>query len=186
MADMPSGMSHLKTWVDAATRERFVAMAQSENLSESALLKRSVEQLINGTGAVSGPAKARSENIRSARLTARFVSGDLQLLRARAAARGMPAATYLSALAIGHLRGLTPLPVPERLELRRLINEVGAIGRNVNQLVRLAYREDSPVVPRREELMHFFKVCRAVQEQTQALLKANADSWKTGLTDECR
>jgi len=63
---------------------------------------------------------------------------DQILLRERAAARGMPPATYVSVLTRAHLRSLAPLPAEELLALKRTIGELGSIGRNLNQIARAA------------------------------------------------
>ena len=46
---------------------------------------------------------------------------DQILLRDRAAARGMPPATYVSVLTRAHLRSLAPLPKEELLALKRTL-----------------------------------------------------------------
>jgi hypothetical protein len=68
----------------------------------------------------------------------RLRSDDQLLLRERAAARGMAPATYLSVLTRSHLRSLAPLPKEELLALRRTLADLGAIGRNLNQIARAA------------------------------------------------
>ena len=75
----------------------------------------------------------------------------------------MPAATYVSMLLRGHLHALTPLPAAELQAVRTLINELAAVGRNVNQLVRIAYRDDAVVIPNRADVWHFFRVCEALR-----------------------
>ena len=97
--------------------------------------------------------------------------------------RGMPASTYAATLLRGHLHALTPLPTAELQALRTLTNELAAVGRNVNQLVRMAYRDDAVVIPNRADVWHFFRVCEALRLHLKALLKANADSWNAGVTD---
>jgi len=67
---------------------------------------------------------------KTARLMIRLRPDDQILLRDRAAARGMPAATYVSVLTRAHLRSLAPLPAEELLALKRTLGELGSIGRN--------------------------------------------------------
>jgi hypothetical protein len=50
----------------------------------------------------------------------------------------MPNATYASLLIRAHLRRLTPLPTQELKELRSSLLAISAIGRNLNQLARVA------------------------------------------------
>jgi hypothetical protein len=53
----------------------------------------------------------------------------------RAAARGMPAATYVSILTRALLRSLSPLPKQELLALRRTVAELGQLARKLVQLI---------------------------------------------------
>jgi hypothetical protein len=87
---------------------------------------------------------SRGSEPRGARLTVRLLPEDRLLLRARAAARGMPAATYVSSLVRAHLRTLAPLPREELAELRHSIAELSAVGRSLNQFAR-ALNQDARV-----------------------------------------
>jgi hypothetical protein len=102
------------------------------------------------------------------------------LLRERAAARGMPAATYASVLLRSHLRNLSPLPKEELLALKRTVAELGAIGRVLNQIARASNQGGRVVGPTREDLRAFLKVCEALREHVKATIKANVKSWAVG------
>ena len=52
----------------------------------------------------------------------------------------MAAATYVSVLVRAHLRQLTPLPEEELRALNRVVAELGAIGRNLNQMARATHQ----------------------------------------------
>lgn len=110
----------------------------------------------------------------------RFTDDDRLLLEARAAARGMRPATYVSVLTRGHLRALTPLPKDELLALKRSISELACIGRNINQIAKLANEGGRLPGSVREEFRAMLKICDALRESTKALLKANVVSWSTG------
>ncbi len=56
---------------------------------------------------------------RASRFSIRLRPDDQILLRERALARGMPAATYISVLTRAHLRSLSPLPKEELVALKR-------------------------------------------------------------------
>ncbi len=91
--------TQLKTWVARDTKERFAAVARHQGLSDSALLKRLVDLMLQtaaGGEAVTVPVAGRAA--RDRRLTIRLHPADQPLLRERAAARGMPLATYVSVL----------------------------------------------------------------------------------------
>jgi len=93
MCCMENRSTHLSTWVSADLKERFAAAAARQELSESALLKRLVEQLLAAAGDKLAAIERAAPVARDARLTVRLVSDDNRLLRERAAARGLPAAS---------------------------------------------------------------------------------------------
>jgi predicted DNA binding CopG/RHH family protein len=96
VAHMSDG-THLTTWVTKETKDRFAAVARHQGLSDSALLKRLVELMLQGASAAEVPTLAAADRTsRDSRLTVRIRPDDQLLLRERAAARGMAAATYVS------------------------------------------------------------------------------------------
>jgi hypothetical protein len=105
---------------------------------------------------------------------------DRLLLEARAAARGLRPATYLSILTRSHLRSVLPLPKDELLALKRSIAEVAAIGRHINQIAKVANRGGGVPTSLREEFRAILKICEALRDNTKELLKTNAASWETG------
>jgi hypothetical protein len=114
------------------------------------------------------------------RVYVRLRDEDRLLLEARAAARGMRPATYLSVLARAHLRALTPLPKEELLALKRSIGEIGSIGRNINQIAKAANEGGRLPNSVRDEFRAMLKICEALRDSTKSLLKANETSWSTG------
>jgi hypothetical protein len=101
---MENRSTHLSTWVSADLKERFATAAVLQGLSESALLKRPVEQMLAGAGSEFGKVERPTPIARDARVTVRLVPDDSLRLRERAAARGMPAATYVSSLVRARLQ----------------------------------------------------------------------------------
>ena len=91
----------------------------------------------------------------------------------RATARGMPSATYVSVLVRSHLRNLAPLPKEELLALKRSVAELGAIGRNLNQIARAANQGGKPAGPGREDLKAMLRVAEGLRDHVKALLRAN-------------
>jgi hypothetical protein len=108
--------------VSSETKARLRALAETQQLSESAMLRRLVELVLLTAGLApiitQTPTGARAR--RGARLMIRLRPDDQILLRDRAAARGMPAATYVSVLTRSHLRSLAPLPQEELRALKHL------------------------------------------------------------------
>lgn len=79
-----------------------------------------------------------------------------------------------------HLRHLTPLPRDELLALKRTISELGAIGRNINQIARAANQGDRVDGPSRAELFAILKACEGLRDHVRGLLMANLRSWAVG------
>jgi hypothetical protein len=173
--------AHLTTWVTRETKERFAAVARHQGLSDSALLKRLVDLMLQtATGGQTATVPATGRPARDSRLSVRLHPADHLLLRERAAARGMPAATYVSVLTRAHLRTLAPLPKEELLALKRTLAELGAIGRNLNQFAHAANRGERTTGPNREELRAILKVCEGLRDHVRNLLAANLKSWEQG------
>ena len=174
-----AGSTHLSTWVSADTKQRFAGAAARQGLSESALLKRLIEQML-AIGAGDGGAPPAPVSVRDTRVTIRLVADDLGLLRERAAARTMPAATYVSSLVRAHLRQLAPLPDRELAALRAVVNELTALGRNLNTMTRLLHQDSRKPGPGREEARIMLRICEALRDYVRALIKANLVSWEVG------
>jgi hypothetical protein len=106
--------------VSPETKARFRSLAEQQQMTESALLKRLVDLAVRGAGeAEADVLKSPARRLRGARLCVRLHPDDQLLLSERAAARQMAAATYVSVLVRAHLRTLSPLPRAELTELKR-------------------------------------------------------------------
>jgi len=181
----------LKARVTPELKLQAKAIADREFLTEAAWLKRIVMKEIRAADR----GYAEFQELRSAntgrqqeelakQLTAcgkpvyvRLRAEDRLLLDARAAARGMRTATYLSVLTRGHLRALTPLPQAELLSLKRTIAELAAIGRNINQIAKVANKGGRLPGSVRKEFRAMLSICEALRVNTKAVLKANEASW---------
>jgi hypothetical protein len=154
----------------AMVDSHFVAARVSPEMK--ARLRALAEQLGN-TG--SAPRFARD-----ARLYVRLWPDDQPLLAERAAARGMPAATYVSVLVRGHLRHMGPLPKDELQALKGAIAQLGAVGRNLNQIAHVVRQGGASTRPRREDVETMLRICTALRDHFKATLLANLRSWKDG------
>ena len=92
----------------------------------------------------------------------------------------MPSATYVSVLVRSHLRNLAPLPKEELLALKRSVAELGAVGRNLNQIARALNQGGKYSGPGREDLKAMLRVAEGLRDHVKALLKANQISWEQG------
>ncbi len=172
--------AHLSTWVTQATKHRFVAIARELGLSESALLKRSVNLLLQSTSMTPDVVDAPTKVPRDLRLYVRLRPEDHRLLGARATARGMASATYASMLLRAHLQAVVPLPDRELKELTRAIGELGAIGRNLNQIAKVVHQTGKLTGPSVSDLHTLLKALQCLREHIKALVQANAVSWESG------
>jgi predicted DNA binding CopG/RHH family protein len=159
------------------------SIASQQQLSESAELRRLITSTLQTTGAApkdAAEAEFLDEAPRAARLMIRLVREDQLLLQARAAARGMPSATYISVVVRAHLRGVVPLPKDELQALRRATAELAVIGRNLNQLARAANQSGRVTGPSREELRALLRACEGLRDHFRRLLDVNLRSWEVG------
>jgi hypothetical protein len=185
----------IKARVSPVIKQQVRAVAGRDLMTEAAWLKRLVIKKIQADDAhgdavphegcdknlTSHQAKPGSKSKgRSKRVYVRFRHEDRLLLEARAAARSMRPATYVSVLTRSHLRSLTPLPKEEFLALKRSIAELASIGRNINQIAKVA--NDGGRLPGavREEFRAMLKICEALRDNTKSLIKANVTSWEAG------
>ena len=173
----------LKTRVTADTKQIVESIARQQQLTESAWLRRLVTSTLQSAGAAPkdvAQTDAFDEAPRAARLMIRLVQEDQLLLQARAAARGMPSATYISVLVRAHLRGVVSLPKDELQALRRATAELTVIGRNLNQLARAANQTGRVTGPSRDELRALLRACEGLRDHFRRLLDANFRSWEAG------
>jgi hypothetical protein len=187
----------LKARVSPEIKRQAKAIAARELLSEAAWLKRVVVREIRAAEANGSatPDVSKADGMhrhgRAARdakgclkpVHVRFRAEDRLLLEARAAARGLRPATYVSVLTRSHLRSLTPLPKDEFLAMKRSIGELASIGRNINQIARAANEGGKLPGSVRDEFRAMLKICEALRDNTKALLQANITSWQSGYVE---
>ncbi|HWZ64859.1 MAG TPA: hypothetical protein VNX02_17710 [Steroidobacteraceae bacterium] len=167
--------------VSSETKTLLKSIAAREQITESALVRELLETLVKASatvGALTG--KADEPNLRGERMSIRLAPDDRLLLSDRATARGMPSATYVAVLVRSHLRRLTPLPTEELAALKRSIAELGAVGRNLNQIARTLNAGGRSNGPGRQDLESMLKIAVALRDHVKALLIANETSWERG------
>jgi hypothetical protein len=183
----------LKARVTPQIKRQARATAERDLLTEAAWLKRLVIRELRACDAANdGGGELHRENDihrpRGARgpkgnckpVYVRFRDEDRLLLDARAAARGMRPATYVSVLTRAHSRYLTPLPKEEYLALKRSIAVLESIGRNINQIAKVANQGGRMPDSAGAEFRAMLKICVALRDNSKSLLKANETSWETG------
>lgn len=168
--------THLSTWIPEELKYRFGALAVSRGISESALLKQIVELAVIGENPEWALAERPVTEARGARITVRLVPADRLLLRERAAARGMRAASYVSTLTRAHLRSLSPLPDREIEALQAIAAQLAAMGRHIRTIALTA----PAVALTPDHTRTMLKLCEAVRDYIKRLLSTNIRSWESG------
>jgi hypothetical protein len=177
----------IKTRLTPEDKARVARVTAAELLTESVWLRRLVLRALTAAQpqhGENGDHEVRTMGLgkRTAadRLNVRLRSEDRLLLNERSAARGMASATYVSVLVRSHLRSLAPLPEEELVALKRAVGELGAVGRNLNQIARAANEGTRVAGSGREEFRAILKICEALRDHTKGLIKANNASWMSG------
>jgi Bacterial mobilisation protein (MobC). len=180
----------VKARVSPEMKRQAKALAERELLTEAAWLKQLIIRELRAAkeagrsdtmdAILSSREAARGVSVDVKRVYVRLCPEDWLLLEARAAARGLRPATYMAVLTRSHLRSLAPLPKAEYMAMMRSISELGAIGRNINQIAHAA-NSGRPIPDSvNAEARAILKVCEALRDNTKALLKANLTSWSAG------
>ena len=161
------------------TKERVRRLAQRDGITESALIKQLLDVVLRSSG-LDEPTVARADRVnRQGRLYLRMETQDLRLLGERSKARGMASATYAALALRSHLRGGAPIPKTEYVALRKSIEGLAAVGRNLNQIAR-ALNQGRTNVPGRQEVATMLKIATGLRDHFKALLEANQRSWEEG------
>ncbi len=182
----------LATRVTPDIKERVSGIVREEFLTESIWLRRLVLRGLRAAGSEDGArhhghvfagasrGQCSKQRALGSSLYVRLRPEDRLLLHERAAARGMASATYVSVLVRAHLHSLAPLPKDELVALKRAVSELGAVGRNLNQIARAANQGARVGGAGQEEFRAILKICEALRDHTKSLIKVNAASWRSG------
>jgi predicted DNA binding CopG/RHH family protein len=167
--------------VTLETKARVRALAEREGITESMLVRQLLNTVLRTSTADETLAPPAPERVsRQARLYLRLAAEDWRLLRERASARGMAAATYVAILTRSHLRNASPLPKAEYLALKQSVVELSALGRNLNQIARALNQGASATLPGRAEVAAMLRVAEGLRDHVKGLLSANARTWAQG------
>jgi hypothetical protein len=165
--------------VTSETKARVRRLADRDGITESTLLRRLLDVVLRTAGLDDPPTIAVPDKVnRDARVNVRLEPEDWLLLRERAQARGMASATYLSYLARCHLRGAAPLPKAEYTLLKQSVEQLAALGRNLNQIARAMNQSDRPASLGRAEVAAMLKLSESLRDHFRGLLDANDRSWR--------
>lgn len=174
-----SNKKHLSTWLPREMKERFAEFARLQGKSESAPLKSMVEAMLATAASPTEPMLVL-ESSPSSRRSVRLRDDDSLMLRDRAQARGIPAATYVSFLVRSHLRRLAPLPDAELQAFKNAIGELKAIGRNLSQIARATYEGRVTGGAAVGDLRALLNVCTKLWDAMKNVVRVNLESWEAG------
>ena len=178
MAPVPAD-AFITCRVSRETKSLLRQLAEREGINESALLKQLLDVLLRTSGGREATPIDRTDRIpRGGRLYVRVSADDRQLLKERAARRGVASATYVALLVRAHLRAAAPVPKAEYLALRQSVLELSAIGRNLNQIAKALHQGDKAAVPGRAGVLAMVKLAEGLRDNFKKLLKANEISWR--------
>lgn len=178
----PMAAAHfLKTRISHEEKQRVQVLASELLITESVWLKQLVMRALGESASplpdpIDGQSQPERQS-RDARLYVRLQSEDRLLLCERAAARGMRPATYASVLVRAHLRSLSPLPKEELMALKRSVAELGALGRNLNQIALALNQGGIAAVPGPGHVVTMLRIAEGLRDHFKGLLKANERSW---------
>lgn len=182
----------LSTRVTPEIKGRVTGVVREEFLTESIWLRRLVLRELRAAGpedrarhrgewpTAGSRGRCSEKRAPGSALYVRLRPDDRLLLHERAAARGMASATYVSVLVRSHLRSLAPLPKDELVALKCAVGELGAIGRNLNQIARAVNQGARVGGATHDEFRAILKICEALRDHTKSLIKANTASWISG------
>lgn len=177
----PSPKARLVAWVPAAERAHFERLATKAGMSNSELLARAVDQVIQqnplGNEGAPAPKPKPGDPAPKGKYTLSLTTGFAAQLEQRARQRNMTVSGYAAHVLRAHLRASPPMPASEFETLKRLVNELAGV-RALMQEVTRGQPGEAIGVRLREALRRVMPALPGVVEAVQALLLANAKSWE--------
>jgi predicted DNA-binding protein len=176
-----SADAFIQVRVAPEVKARLQALAERENITESALVRQLLLTMlrVQGSAQESEPDETEATS-RDSRVWVRLRLEDRKLLKARARARGVPSATYVALLVRSHLHAVAPVPEAELLAVKQSISELRSIGRDLNIMARIMGRDGAGSQPGQRDVLRMMKVGDVLRDRIKALYAANAKAWETG------
>jgi hypothetical protein len=162
----------------ANEKERFVALASSYGISETALALIAIRGLLNSNHEVPSTGSSTREPATD-RITIRLRPGDGRAIADRAAERGIKPSKYLAALIRAHVATNPPMTTDELLALKKAVALLARVG----TLLAATSRQIAQTVPQPEGLLRELRQTRAVvaevERRAHDLARAALISWET-------
>jgi hypothetical protein len=168
----------IATRASAETKERFCSLAASQSMTESALLMRLVQFVLDEHSG-DAPATAREHDGDRRRVSLRLRAIDAQLLQQRANDRGLKFATYVGLLVRTHLHRHAPLPMQELNELKLAVSRLSGAERQLQRLLPSDAFSGPDVAGIRSALGETLAAVKDLRRAVAEVVKANLMSWET-------
>jgi hypothetical protein len=170
--------------------KRFKALRKAEGLTESELLQRAVANELDRPGGLANSCapgaathaarvpKAIGEGVEKTRLTVRLPAYVRHAAAERARTQGFRVSAWISSLVQSHVASTPVLTETELLAVELTNRELGAIGRNINQIARAlngAHFQTERV--RLDRLAELSEKVDATREAIRSLVRASRNAW---------
>jgi hypothetical protein len=159
------------------------AVAQKQQLDTSKLLMAQIEKLLAQEPLKENPQGAgQGETTKplSVRISFRPLPGDELHLNDYAAARNIKSSEAMKLILRGWITKNPPLPKEELAKLGITSNQLAAISRSLNQLVKLSFAGNCPQPDELATLLQeTLKLTRQTSQEIDALMKTNLASWES-------
>jgi hypothetical protein len=159
------------------------AVAKEQQLDISKLLMAQIEKLIAQEPLnlnTEGEGQGEAANPSSVRISFRPLPGDELHLNHYAAARNIKSSEAMKLILRGWITKNPPLPKEELVKLGITSNQIAAIGRSLNQLVKLSSTGDTPPPDELAALLQeTLLLTRQASQEIDNIVKTNLSSWES-------
>lgn len=159
------------------------AVAKERQLDISKLVMAQIEKLIAQEPLnlnTEGEEQGEAANPLTMRLSFRPLPGDEQRLNRYAATRSTKPSVVMKLVLRAWLSHNAPLPKNELVLLGITSNQIAAIGRSLNQLVKLAHAGDYPLPDELAALLQETLILtRQASQEIDNIVKTNLSSWES-------
>ena len=159
------------------------AVAKKQQLDISKLLMAQIEKLLDQESVnltTEGAGQGAAAKPLSVRISFRPLPGDELPLNHYAAARNIKPSEAMKLILRGWITKNPPLPKEELAKLGITSNQLAAMGRSLNQLLKLAHTGDYPMPEELAALLQeTLKLTRQASREIDVLVKTNLSSWES-------
>jgi antitoxin component of RelBE/YafQ-DinJ toxin-antitoxin module len=174
---------YIKIRIHPEKKEALFAVAKKMEIDVSKILTQEIDKLIASAGEIplnEGRAGQEDDLSQMGKITFRPLPGDELFLKHYASARDLLPANAMRLILRSWRTKNPPLPKAELSLLAVTSNQLAAIGRNLNQLVKLAH---SGVSPQQDRVIGLIDQARdemhRASETIDGIVRTNQTSWES-------